>query len=496
MSDPSTLQTELVEDMTSFRDDPLGYVLYAFPWGEPGGPLARHKLRTWQREVLDGIGQRLRAGAVDAGEVIREAVASGHGIGKSALVAMIVMWAMDTREDTRGVVTANTDTQLRTKTWPELVKWHRMSITSHWSTVTATAIISNAHGHSRTWRIDAVPWSETNLEAFAGLHNEGKRLLLVFDEAAGIASKVWEVAGGALTDKDTEIIWMAFGNPTRPSGGFRNCFDSPNWHCRHIDSRTVEGVNLVELEKVVAEYGEDSDIVKVRIRGQFPSVGSQQFIGAADIDAALQRDVHPDAYEHAARVIGVDVARHGDDRSSIIRRQGRVANRPKTLQITDLMALASEVARQIDSWKPDAVFIDATGIGWGVVDRLRQMGYGKIIYAVQTGEKAQSPYEYHDHRAELWGRMRQWLTTDGAIEAHDGLMSELATPEYDYDDSNRLRIESKRRIKARGEPSPDSADALALTFHVPIKGKQHDGIPEWKRKLLGRSTRRLNPMTA
>lgn len=496
MSDPAALQTELVEDISSFQDDPLGYVMYAFPWGEPGGPLAVHTLRGWQRDVLDGIGQRLRAGAVDAGEVIREAVASGHGIGKSALVAMIVMWAMDTREDTRGVVTANTDTQLRTKTWPELVKWHRMSITSHWSTVTATAIISNSDDHSRTWRIDAVPWSETNLEAFAGLHNEGKRLLLVFDEAAGIASKVWEVAGGALTDKDTEIIWTAFGNPTRPSGGFRDCFDSPNWNCRHIDSRTVEGINLVELEKVVAEYGEDSDVVKVRIRGQFPSVGSEQFIGQGDIDAALQRDAHPDSYKHAARVIGVDVARHGDDRSSIIRRQGRVANKPKTLRITDLMALAAEVAHHIDSWKPDAVFIDATGIGWGVVDRLRQMGYGKIIYAVQTGEKAQSPYEYHDHRAELWGRMRQWLTTDGAIEAHDELMSELVTPEYDYDNSNRLRIESKKRIKARGEPSPDSADALALTFHIPIKGKQHDGIPDWKRKLLGRSTKRLNPMTA
>jgi len=217
-TDPQLL---LVEDIAGFASDPLGYVLYAFPWGVKGGPLANKKLRTWQRKKLAWMRDKLQGGAVERGEVIRSAVASGHGIGKSAFVAMVLMWAFDTREDTRGVVTANTERQLLTKTWPEVTKWHNMAITKHWSTITATALHSNDPAHEKNWRIDAVPWSEGNTEAFAGMHNEGNRLILVFDEASAIGDKVWEVAEGALTDENTEILWLVFGNPTRNTGRFR-----------------------------------------------------------------------------------------------------------------------------------------------------------------------------------------------------------------------------------------------------------------------------------
>jgi len=322
----------------------------------------------------------------------------------SALVSMLIKWAMDTREDTRGVITANTEKQLLTKTWPELSKWHRMSLTAHWATLTATAMISNAAGHDKTWRIDAVSWSEHNTEAFAGLHNEGKRLLLVFDEASAIADKVWEVAEGALTDKGTEIIWTVFGNPTRNTGRFRECFRSERWNARQIDSRSVEGVNLIELQGMVDEYGEDSDVVKVRIRGQFPSQSATQFIGEDEITTSQRRELPPAAYQHAARVVGVDVARHGDDASVILKRQGPWTDMPKALRVMDTMVLVEEVVSVIETWKPDAVFIDATGMGWGVVDRLRQLGYSKIIHAVQVGEKAIAEREYVNHRSELWGR--------------------------------------------------------------------------------------------
>lgn len=498
MSVPVDAETQLIEDIAGFHNDPLGYVLYAFPWGERGTPLEGKTLRRWQREWLESVGKRLQAGAVDAGEVIREATASGHGIGKSALVAMLVKWAMDTREDTRGIVTANTDTQLRTKTWPELSKWHGMSLTSHWATLTATALISNSPGHDKTWRIDAVPWSETNTEAFAGLHNEGRRLLLVFDEASGIADRVWEVAEGALTDERTEIIWAVFGNPTRNVGRFRDCFRSPRWNTRHIDNRTVEGVNLAEMAAMVAEYGEDSDIVKVRVRGLFPSQSSAQFIGEDDVAVSMAREAHPSAYQHAARVLGVDVARHGDDESVILKRQGISVEKPRRLRITDTMVLAAEVADVIESWKPDAVFIDATGIGWGVVDRLRQMGYSRTIYAVQTGEKAQKESEFLNHRTELWSRMRAWIREGGVLPNDPALVRELCAPEYDYNDRNLLRLESKKQLKARGETSPDSADALALTFHAQINPRRRDDTAAWKRKILARAggSGVRNPMTA
>lgn len=194
---PSPL-SELAVDLDKYASDPYGWVLYAFPWGEPGTELACHSgPDRWQEDILKDIGQRLfRASKEDArwGAIIREATASGHGIGKSTLVAWLILWAVTTLEDTRGVVTANTEKQLGTKTWPELAKWFRLC----WFTggvpgakrglfeVTVAAIYCSDPKHQKTWRIDQVPWNERNTEAFAGLHNKGRRILLVFDEASAI----------------------------------------------------------------------------------------------------------------------------------------------------------------------------------------------------------------------------------------------------------------------------------------------------------------------
>lgn len=495
---------QLVEDIARFANDPFGYVLYVFPWGEKGTELAdKPGPRQWQRDVLSRIRDELgRQAGANVWEVIRHAVASGHGIGKSALVAWLIKWAMDTREDTRGVVTANTDTQLRTKTWPELGKWHRLSLTRDWCSHTATALISTAPGHDKTWRVDAIPWSEHNTEAFAGLHNVGKRVLLVFDEASGIADNVWEVAEGALTDEGTEIIWAVFGNPTRTGTRFHACFNGlrHRWDARTIDSRTVEGTNKAQFDAWVEDYGLDSDFVRVRVRGEFPRSNATQFISTEDVETSKRRG-QPEKvmYSHAPRVVGVDIARHGDDESVILRRQGVWCEKPKHLRIADLMTLAGEVAAVIEEWRPDAVFIDATGIGWGVVDRLRQLGYGRTLYAVQTGEKAQAPEKFYNHRAEIWDRMRAWVKEAAHLPADDpSLMTDLTGPEYSYDRFNRLVLEKKEDMKARGLASPDSADALALTFHTTVAPRTKDDEPEWKRKLRNqhRSGGARSPMTA
>ena len=215
-------QLELISDIGGFTHNPLGFVLYAFEWGKgelskfPDGP------DEWQRLVLIEIGEKLKNGAtVDT--AIQEAICSGKGVGKSCLIAWVVLWAMSTFEDTRGIVTANTDTQLKTKTWPELSKWYRLCITKDWFKLTATALCSIDPSHERTWRVDAIPWSKDNPEAFAGLHNQGKRIILIMDEASGIDDIIWEVLDYALTDVETEIIWIACGNPTKNTGRFIEC---------------------------------------------------------------------------------------------------------------------------------------------------------------------------------------------------------------------------------------------------------------------------------
>lgn len=488
----TAFDVQLADDIGMFTHDPLGYVYYNFPWGEPGTPLAKKDgPRKWQIAILEDIGRRLRAGAASAGDVIQEAVASGHGVGKSALVSWLIKWAMDTMQDTRCVVTANTQTQLLTKTWPELAKWHRMSLTRAWFNLTATAMISTLPGHDKTWRCDAVPWSQTNTEAFAGLHNEGKRLLLIFDEASAIIDKVWEVAEGALTDAETEIIWCVFGNPTRNHGRFFDCFRGKGksaWNTLQVDSRTVPGINLTKIRSWIQEYGEDSDFVRVRVRGVFPRAGNLQFIAHDDVAAAMARACY--AYETSGKVMGVDVARHGEDQSCIVRRQGRKVHKLKRLRIKDLMQLAARVAEAIDEFKPDMVFVDATGMGWGVVDRLVQMGYTNVV-GVQVGEKAQDESRFRKLRDELWYRMREAIQDGASLPVDTELEAELTTPEYGFDDRQRYVLESKDDMKGRGLASPDGADALAVTYFTPVAPSAPQE-PKWKSRLndLARQRRR------
>ncbi len=371
-----TDEEQLAEDIAGFEFDPLGHVMYCYPWGVAGTELAKKKgPRRWQKKVLNRIGRKLEEGG-ELGAVIREAVASGHGIGKSALVAWIIRWALDTFEDTKGVVTANTGAQLKTKTWAELAKWHRLSITSHWFERTATGIYSTDPDHKDTWRIDAIPWSKENSEAFAGLHNEGKRIIVIFDEASAIDDIIWEVTEGALTDDLTQIIWLCFGNPTRSTGRFRECFRRFRrlWGHEQVDSRTVEGVNTKQADEWIETYGEDSDFVKIRVRGIFPNVSARQFISEEAVRTAQSRHLRKEQYDFAPRILTLDNAWEGDDLAVIGFRQGLffkvLAKYPKN---DNDIEIANALAAFEDEYEADAVFIDA-GYGTGVVSAGRTMG--------------------------------------------------------------------------------------------------------------------------
>ena len=203
---------ELLDKLASFHDDFVGFVRWAFPWGERGTMLeGMSGPEQWQLEQQERISKAIREGGAE-GCVIEEDVASGHGIGKSAEVSWAILWAISTSADTRGVVTANTDTQLRTKTWAELGKWYQLFIARQLFTLTATAIfIAGDPDRQKTWRIDQIPWSKERSEAFAGLHNQGKRIIVIFDEASAIDDLIWDVTEGALTDAKTQILWLRYG---------------------------------------------------------------------------------------------------------------------------------------------------------------------------------------------------------------------------------------------------------------------------------------------
>jgi hypothetical protein len=471
----------LVEEIGAFALDPLGFVLFAFPWGEPGTPLADATgPRQWQRELLAELGLRLRQGYQIGGLVpILMARASGHGVGKSAVAAWVILWGLSTMPNARVVVTANTDSQLRTKTWPEVTKWLRLMINRDWFKATATAVFSVDAQRERLWRADAIPWSEENTEAFAGLHNKGRRVILIFDEASAISEKIWEVSEGALTDEDTEIIWLAFGNPTRNSGRFRECFGRfrHRWEHAHIDSRTVEGTNKAQLDQWVLDYGEDSDFVRVRVRGVFPQAGSMQFISSELVEAAASADRIPPYTRDEPLIMGVDVARFGYDASVIRFRRGRNAREipPIKLHGADTMELAARIADESRRYRVEAIFIDGGGVGGGVVDRCRQIGLR--VTEVQFGAKSDRAPVGQDRaigfankRAEIWGAMRDWLPS-GTIDNDPELIADLTGVEYGYalrDGRDAIQLERKEDMKRRGLPSPDNGDALALTFAYPV----------------------------
>ena len=384
------MNSQLLEWLGGVSKDPLAFVMGAFPWGEPETRLEKFPdgPEPWQREILGHI----KAGLLNINQAIQLAVASGHGIGKTALVSWIILWAISTKPDSRGVVTANTETQLKTKTWAELGKWFHMFIAKDFFSLTATALFAKDSAHERTWRIDMVPWSERNTEAFAGLHNKERRILVVFDEASAIPDIIWETTEGALTDANTEIIWCVFGNPTRNTGRFRECFPGQRharaWTTKQVDSREVSLTNKDQIQTWINAYGEDSDFVRIRVKGVFPRTGEMEFISSEDVAEAAQRD--PDSHPHDPLVIGVDVARYGANETVIFFRKGRDAKSipPVRLRGASVVQVAAKVSEVCGTHRVDAVFVDGGGVGGGVVDNLRALHVH--CFDIQFGSKAEA----------------------------------------------------------------------------------------------------------
>lgn len=470
----SEAQVELlIAELAGFTHDPYGFVFWAFPWGEAESVLEEISGPSpWQEEILRDLGASL----ISIDQAILRAVAGGKGGGKSALLAWIILWAFSTFPETRGRVTANTRTQLETVTWAEVNKWFNLFIARELFEFTATALHSREKRYEKTWRIDAMPWSKENPDAFRGLHNYGKRIIIVTDEASGIDDVIWSALDGTLTDTDTEIIWVAASNPSRNYGRFRECFPggkhSAAWKTYRVDTRTIPFTNKKQIGDWAKAWGEDSDYFKVNVLGEFPSVSSLQLIPTDVILEAQARTPSSQPYEPL--IFALDVARFGDNKSVLARRRG---NDMKTMpriswRGLSLVDLAARVSVLIATDQPDAVFIDEGGIGGGVVDILRSLGHSVI--GVNFGSKPSgrpSGTLVANKRAEMYVSLRDWLGRQGAIELDDDIFDQLVALEFGFDRNDAILLESKEDMRKRGVPSPDDGDAYALTFAYPVAKK-------------------------
>lgn len=470
----AAIDNELADFVSQFYADPLGFVKACYPWGEPGSLLNRTGPDEWQTSFLEDLGREVRERGFDGVRTVkalRMAAASGHGIGKSTLVAWLVDWIMSTRPHCQGTITANTFVQLQTKTWAAVQRWTKLCITAHWFRITGDRMYHVSFQAS--WFCSAQTCREENSEAFAGQHADTSTSFYIFDEASAVPDKIYEVAEGGLTDG--ESMEFLFGNPTKNNGKLhRVVFGNERfrWNHRSIDSRTSAITNKEQIAEWVQDYGEDSDFIRVRVRGVPPMASELQFIPADLVHGAQERETQP--LDDEPLVVGVDVSgggaawnvirfRRGVDARSIppIRIPGE-HGRDRQLMIAKLSEL---LADQSPQRKIAAMFVDSA-FGSPIVERLHTLGFPQAI-EVNFGGK--SPNQHQSNmRAFMWFSVKEWLKRGAIDKLDEKLEIDLTGPGYHLNGTNQLVLESKAQMAKRNVASPDDGDALALTFAQPV----------------------------
>jgi len=310
-----------------------------------------------------------------------------------------------------------------------------------------------------------------NPDAMRGLRLDG----IVMDEVAQLKNELWtDIVQPALSDR---LGWSIFiGTPSGInlfSELYYKAIEEDGWTASRYTVFDTDSLHPDEVKRLQRDMSETSFAREYLC--DFSAQGDDQLIALADTEDAAKRTYQPDHVKLFPVILGIDPARFGDDRSVVFRRQGKQAFKPVVYRGIDNMELASRVANLIEQHNPDAVFCDA-GAGSGVIDRLRQLSYDVI--EVPFGGKALKQQQYINRRSEMWWLMKEWIEEGGAIPNDIALKQELATPIYWYDNVGRRVLESKDQIKKRlqGAGSPDLADALALTFALPVAKKVPEDI--------------------
>jgi len=420
----------------------------------------------WQEETLRALNTNMRV-----------AMKACKGPGKSALLAWIILWFLATRPHPKIAATSISGDNLSDNLWTELAKWmRRSSFLSDTFTWTKTRVF--AKDHPETWWASARTWphsadAQQQADTLAGLHAD--YIIFVLDEVGSIPDGVMAAAEAGLST-GIEMRIVIAGNPTQLSGPlYRACTTERHlWHLVTItgdpDSpKRSPRISIQWAREQIEKYGRDNPWVLVNVFGEFPPASLNALLGINDVEAAMSRHYKLTDYNFAAKIIGVDVARQGDDATVLFPRQGKVAMNAVLMRNADSFGISGRLAQAEDRWKPEATFVDASGgWGWGLIDAHRLLGRDPI--PVEFAGKPLNP-KFYNKRTEMWFEMAQWVKEGGALPKIPELIAELITPTYTFK-GDRMLLEPKEQIKERLGRSPDYADALALTFASPVEPRQ------------------------
>lgn len=453
---------------------------------------ARERIRHWRTDpvafVADNFGvtpddwqaDTLRLAGGETNPRRKLAMKACTGPGKSAVLSWLGWHRLacfaSRGEHPKGAALSVTADNLKDNLWAELAKWQaRSPFLMGAFTWTKEKIYAN--DHPETWFLSARSFAkDANAEAIgralSGLHSQFPFVLL--DETGDMPVAVGKAAMQIFTGSPTDAALIQAGNPTSTTGLLYETCNSGGWDVVTItadpaDPKRTPRVSVAHAQEMIDTYGRDNPWVMATILGQFPPAGFRSLLGIEEVQAAMNRHYREEDYRRAARVMGVDVAREGDDSSVIFQRQGVVATldvRRCVMRNVDSTFGAGVVARIWDEWQADACFVDNTGgFGGGWIDNLRNIG--KAPMPIHFAGKALDS-RYANIRAEMWFKMAQWIKEGGAIPNVPGLAAELTTPTYTYR-GDQFLMEPKEDIKKRLGRSPDLADALALTFAFPVQ---------------------------
>lgn len=408
-------------------------------------------------------------------------VKSGHKVGKTFVEACSILHYLCCRPFPKIPCTAPSKETLFNVLWAEIAKWHRRLDPVFREQLEWTKQKIFHRVYPEDWFAVARTATKERSEALQGFHAD--YLMRVVDEGSGVPEQIYETLEGA--DGVLETKELICGNPTRIEGTFFNAFNKDkalyNGHTLSSEDSQLHRIkNFAYVKRMEAKYGRDSNMFRVRVLGIFPERDGDSFIPFDLAQDAVYREIEPQTMH--PKVFGLDVARHGVDRCKLAIRQGDEFWPVEDVPFKgDLMKTVYYVARRADKEKPVQIFVDANGMGWGVHDRLTELGYP--AYAVNVSESpAFDTRQYHRLRDELWGMMRDWLfARRGKIHDNEegDLVGQLTTPRYhESTKAGCIIIESKKEMRARGVDSPDMADACNLTFAQPVAAYKDEDLTE------------------